>query len=175
MSNLTSANQARRDQVFELYAHLVRPIASGLKATLPANIDRADLTQSGNVALLDIAAHLEGYARTRIRGAMLDSIKGRGQIHDKYVGQLDGFSVTEFPEFSQPPKPSIEEQIDGKRRGQRVAAAIAVLPAQERRVIKEKLSGATILDIAKREKVSTRTVKRRNSDAITHLRAAMAA
>ena len=67
----------------EQYAPLVKRIAYQLVARLPANIMADDLIQSGMMGLLDamsrfqsgMGAQFETYAVTRIRGAMLDSLR----------------------------------------------------------------------------------------------------
>jgi RNA polymerase sigma factor FliA len=64
---------------------LVRILAARVLARLPGNsgIEMADLVQAGNVGLLQASrtyspntgAHLAGYARFRIRGEMLDTVR----------------------------------------------------------------------------------------------------
>lgn len=67
------------------YAPLVRKLALQLLARLPANVELDDLIQAGMIGLLDAArryqetadAQFETYAATRIRGAMLDELRGQ--------------------------------------------------------------------------------------------------
>ena len=67
------------------YAPLVRKLALQLLARLPASVELDDLIQAGMIGLLDAArryqetadAQFETYATTRIRGAMLDELRGQ--------------------------------------------------------------------------------------------------
>ena len=67
------------------YAPLVRKLALQLLARLPASVELDDLIQAGMIGLLDAVrryqetadAQFETYATTRIRGAMLDELRGR--------------------------------------------------------------------------------------------------
>ncbi|GMV01723.1 MAG: RNA polymerase sigma factor FliA [Burkholderiaceae bacterium] len=73
-----------RDAVVERYGPMVRRIASQLAAKLPANVDPADLAQAGMIGLLDAlsryetghGAQFETFAMQRVRGAMLDELRG---------------------------------------------------------------------------------------------------
>lgn len=73
------------DQLVAQYIPLVRRLALQMVARLPANIQLEDLTQAGLMGLLDAIrryekmpdAQFETYATTRIRGAMLDELRGQ--------------------------------------------------------------------------------------------------
>ncbi|HLR78924.1 MAG TPA: RNA polymerase sigma factor FliA [Burkholderiaceae bacterium] len=73
------------DQLVARYAPLVRRLAMQMAARLPANVEFDDLTQAGLMGLLDAIrryqsmpdAQFETYATTRIRGAMLDELRGQ--------------------------------------------------------------------------------------------------
>lgn len=73
------------DQLIAQYLPLVRRLALQMAARLPANIQFDDLTQAGLMGLLDAIrryeknpdAQFETYATTRIRGAMLDELRGQ--------------------------------------------------------------------------------------------------
>lgn len=73
------------DQLVAQYIPLVRRLAMQMAARLPANIQLDDLTQAGLMGLLDAIrryekmpdAQFETYATTRIRGAMLDELRGQ--------------------------------------------------------------------------------------------------
>jgi RNA polymerase sigma factor (sigma-70 family) len=79
------AKMRQRERVFAAYKYLVQPIAAAVKRTLPASIELDDLVQEGLKGLWTAAgkfrrkqaATFEFYVRTKIRGAMLDSVKGR--------------------------------------------------------------------------------------------------
>ena len=64
---------------------LVRKLALQLLARLPASVELDDLARAGMIGLLDAVrryqetadAQFETYATTRIRGAMLDELRGQ--------------------------------------------------------------------------------------------------
>ncbi|CAM5790266.1 RNA polymerase sigma factor FliA [Castellaniella caeni] len=72
-------------QLIAQYAPLVRRQALGLIGRLPASVELDDLMQAGMIGLLDAVrryqeqpeAQFETYAITRIRGAMLDELRGQ--------------------------------------------------------------------------------------------------
>lgn len=73
------------DQLVAQYIPLVRRLALQMLARLPANIQLEDLTQAGLMGLLDAIrryekipdVQFETYATTRIRGSMLDELRGQ--------------------------------------------------------------------------------------------------
>lgn len=73
------------DQLIAQYAPLVRRQALALIGRLPASVELDDLMQAGMMGLLDAVrryqqqadAQFETYAVTRIRGAMLDELRGQ--------------------------------------------------------------------------------------------------
>lgn len=73
----------RRDQVVLEHLPLVRAIAGRIHETLPVHIDVEDLTHAGIVGLIDAAnkfnpekmVAFSSYAKHRIRGAILDSLR----------------------------------------------------------------------------------------------------
>ncbi len=76
--------RAPKDRVIEQHIPLVKKLAYQLKARLPANVEVDDLIQAGMIGLLDAinryedthGAQFETYAVQRIRGAMLDELRG---------------------------------------------------------------------------------------------------
>jgi RNA polymerase sigma factor for flagellar operon FliA len=73
-----------RESVVERYGQMVRRAAAQLIARLPANVDIDDLVQAGMIGLLDAVsrydatqgAQFETFAMQRVRGAMLDELRG---------------------------------------------------------------------------------------------------
>lgn len=73
-----------KEQYVAQYAPLVRRIAHHLAAKLPSSVQVDDLIQAGLIGLLDALGHydatqgamFETYATQRIRGAMLDELRG---------------------------------------------------------------------------------------------------
>lgn len=72
------------DQFVMKHMPLVKAIAAGIRRNLPAHVDLDDLVQAGALGLLDAARKydagkkvlFETYAKFRIRGAILDSLRG---------------------------------------------------------------------------------------------------
>jgi RNA polymerase sigma factor for flagellar operon FliA len=73
-----------RESAVRQYGPAVRRAAAQLAARLPANVDIDDLVQAGMIGLLDAitrydashGAQFETFAMQRVRGAMLDELRG---------------------------------------------------------------------------------------------------
>lgn len=73
-----------QDSVVERYGPMVRRLASQLIGRLPASVEYDDLVQAGMIGLFDAlsryepdrGAQFETFAMQRIRGAMLDELRG---------------------------------------------------------------------------------------------------
>ena len=71
-------------ETIERYGPMVRRVASQLIARLPANVEMDDLVQAGMIGLFDalsryeanMGAQFETFAMQRVRGAMLDELRG---------------------------------------------------------------------------------------------------
>ena len=80
----TSHGTLDRDTAVERYRPMVVRVARQLAAKLPANVDSDDLAQAGMIGLLDAmtryepgqGAQFETFAMQRVRGAMLDELRG---------------------------------------------------------------------------------------------------
>jgi RNA polymerase sigma factor for flagellar operon FliA len=80
----TARGTLERSAAVERYAPLVRRLASQLIARLPANVELDDLVQAGMIGLMDAlsryesghGAQFETFAMQRIRGAMIDELRG---------------------------------------------------------------------------------------------------
>jgi RNA polymerase sigma factor for flagellar operon FliA len=80
----TARGTLDRSAAVERYAPLVRRIASQMIAKLPANVELDDLIQAGMIGLIDAlsryetghGAQFETFATQRIRGAMIDELRG---------------------------------------------------------------------------------------------------
>jgi RNA polymerase sigma factor FliA len=83
-----AAATATRDELVAKHAALVRRLASQLLARLPSSVDIDDLIQAGMIGLLDAigrfeaghGAQFETFAMQRIRGAMLDELRGNDWV-----------------------------------------------------------------------------------------------
>lgn len=104
------------------YAPLVKRIAYQLAARLPSSVDVDDLVQAGMLGLLDAfnfydqnqGAQFETYATQRIRGAMLDELRGADwaprSVRKQAREIAQAISVLE----QQMGKPPSEQQIAGQ-------------------------------------------------------------
>lgn len=78
----TASGKPDKDQQLERYLPLVKRLAFQMAAKLPANVEVDDLIQNGLIGLMDalnrfqeMGAQFETYATSRIKGAMLDSLR----------------------------------------------------------------------------------------------------
>jgi RNA polymerase sigma factor for flagellar operon FliA len=80
----TSRGTLDRQAAINQYGQLVRRVAAQLIAKLPANVEMDDLVQAGMIGLFDAlsryqadqGAQFETFAMQRVRGAMLDELRG---------------------------------------------------------------------------------------------------
>ncbi len=80
----TARGTLDRSAAVKHYAPLVRKLASQMIARLPSNVELDDLVQAGMIGLMDAlsryetghGAQFETFATQRIRGAMLDELRG---------------------------------------------------------------------------------------------------
>jgi RNA polymerase sigma factor for flagellar operon FliA len=104
---LDGAKEAR-DILMIHYSPLVKYVASRVGTGLPANVEQADLVSYGIFGLIDALEKFEPdrnikfetYAIPRIRGAIIDELRGLDWVprsvrfkhreHDKAVGELEG-------------------------------------------------------------------------------------
>lgn len=163
--------RANRDQIFAIYEHLVRPIVRSIARMLPSRFDPDDLEQIGRLALLDAAAGFEKYVRMRVRGAILDAVRG-----PNYTAALQR-SIDECPDIGAPN--SLDDDIDRERKRERqrlrLEAAIAGLPAKQAEVVQEMLTGIRPGQVAERSDCSIRTIQRLTRPGFAALRLALAA
>ncbi|HGG60146.1 MAG TPA: RNA polymerase sigma factor FliA [Gammaproteobacteria bacterium] len=81
---MLALNYTDDEDVLSRYAPLVKKIALHLQARFPASVQLDDLIQAGMIGLLNAAksfqagkgAKFETWAGTRIRGAMIDEVRG---------------------------------------------------------------------------------------------------
>ena len=80
----TARGTLERRAAVERYAPMVRRVAAQMIARLPANVEMDDLVQAGMMGLMDAltryesghGAQFETFAMQRIRGAMIDELRG---------------------------------------------------------------------------------------------------
>jgi RNA polymerase sigma factor (sigma-70 family) len=133
----------RRDLLIEEHLPMVAPIARRLAELLPPIFEFDDLLQTGNLALVQAAtryrpaahggAPFSSYARQRIRGAMLDSVrKGTRRGRDRDVAIINQPIDEEYtPGVISEPEAACDRAAVRKR----VLRAIADLPDAQRRVL----------------------------------------
>lgn len=141
----------RRDALVAEHLELVEIIARGVARSLPPSFDIEDFIGEGGLALLQAAdayhpsAHggtpFSAFARQRIRGAMLDSVRRRHYAENTRPSIEDVPEVIVFD--------PIERSIDARRLRREVSRAISWLSNEERGVLElyygpEELSLAAI-------------------------------
>lgn len=80
----TSQGTLDRRSAIERYGPMVRRVAAQMVAKLPSNVEMDDLVQAGMIGLMDAmtryeasqGAQFETFAMQRVRGAMLDELRG---------------------------------------------------------------------------------------------------
>lgn len=129
--------RAAHDALVVAHIPLVRQIALRVCQSLPPSFELDDLIAEGFVALIRSATRFRpakhggtpfsAYARQRVRGAMLDSVKRRHYAENTRpsIDEESGGSV----------EPSVEISIDQARTRKRVRDAISWLPDEQREVI----------------------------------------
>ena len=101
------------DQFVMKHMPLVKAIAAGIRRNLPAHVDLEDLVQAGALGLLDAARKydagkkvlFETYAKYRIRGAILDSLRGA----DSGLARISGNGKRKW----KPPRGRLPPNLDG--------------------------------------------------------------
>ena len=88
MSTYTAKGQLQRDAMISQYSPLVRKLAHHMIAKLPPSVEVDDLIQVGMIGLADALSRYEAsqgvqfetFATQRIRGAMLDELRGNDYL-----------------------------------------------------------------------------------------------
>lgn len=84
--------RSERDALIQKHIHLVQPIAERVKEHLPPSFDLEDLISEGYIGLITAAARyrprshgrtpFSAFARMRIRGAIIDSVRRRAWLEN---------------------------------------------------------------------------------------------
>jgi RNA polymerase sigma factor (sigma-70 family) len=127
---------ARRDALVEQYLPLVRPIAEGIARSVPDSFDIDDLVQAGAIGLLRAATRYReetgvpfpAYAKKVVRGAILDSVRGRNWTEATQSEPLE-----EAPEPAL--APVIDISIDRQKHLEKVRVAVRNLDPRKQKVI----------------------------------------
>jgi RNA polymerase sigma factor (sigma-70 family) len=136
--------RAKRDALIAAHLDLVPSIARQIARQLPTAFELDDLIQTGNLALCTAAARyrpsehagapFSAFARQRIRGAILDSVRRRHYANST-MGALEDAAEPAAPNV-------IETEIDRGRLRKKVEKALAQLPAREREILEAYYSPA---------------------------------
>lgn len=137
---------ARRNALVEHHLSLVRSIAAGIKLTLPPSFDLDDLIATGNLALVRAADRYRprehggtpfgAYARFRVRGAILDSVRRRHYEENTRNSIDSAMSAAAVRGVAaHRVNPVIETEIDAGRLRRRLAHEIAYLDPPQQAVI----------------------------------------
>lgn len=189
----------KRDGLAGAHLGLVVSIAKRLHALLPSTFDLDDLINVGNVALVEAAAKYDpemhngtpfsAFARTPIRGAMLDSVRkiecdgsNRRALRPKLVsidevpdGNIDSRKSTELARGLQrvATHPSAPGAIDRARLNQTVSNAIMFLALDEAACLQEWYADdePTVRKVATRMGLTIPATKALHERAIAALRA----
>lgn len=112
---------AAREHLVLTYGPLVRYVVSRLNITLPPSLERADLVGFGTIGLIDAIARFDldrgltfqTYAVTRIRGAILDELRGLDWVPRAVRGAMrDIDRATAVFEQEHGREPTIEDLVD---------------------------------------------------------------
>jgi RNA polymerase sigma factor (sigma-70 family) len=126
-----------RNGLVVAHLHLIEPIARRIWLTLPRAFLLEDLVGAGRLGLLEAArryapadhggAPFSAYARPRIRGSILDSVR-RGAFREAHRASIE--------DSAEPAALMLTEAaVDRDALGLRVAAALRALPDLQRRVL----------------------------------------
>jgi RNA polymerase sigma factor (sigma-70 family) len=171
----------RRDELVREHLTLVASIARGIKRRLPPSFDLDDLIAIGNVALMHAAGIYRPqqhggcpfpvFARTRIRGAILDGARRRNWVENTRAALP--LQICDAEACITNAVQVIDEAIDLRRRAARVAEALARLPVEQQRVLEEYYSAwqPTLTQVAQRLGLSRHQVGHQHRAALAALRA----
>lgn len=171
---LTSQRRRRRDRLIESHLHLVAPIASRIHAGLPASFDLLDLASAGTMGLIDAAernncsgardrkAMFTSYARHKIRGAMLDSIR-RGKFLDATHQPIEAAIRIKV-------EPSAPHDLQRAERKRAICAAFRSLSQREARLLYSRYwEGSTLAEIAAEMGISKTVAGRLHRQALAKI------
>lgn len=136
---------------------LVQQLAKMLRLRVPPCFDLEDLIQEGRLGLLDAISKFDAelgvpfaaYARRRILGAMLDSMR-RNHWIDATMQSIFADEPGDDRVYRHEPShtPDYESEIDAKRRAAEIRGAVVQLPPREKLVIEEHYySERTLLEV----------------------------
>lgn len=144
-SSYARENLVKRDKLVIDYLSLVKYVVGKLMVYLPAFIDKEDLAEYGIIGLIDAAEKYDPkkdtkfgtYAISRIRGAVLDYLRGQDwlprSMRDKATMVRDTYN-------------SLEQKLNRPPRSDEMAAILKINPAEWDRLLLE-ISFGTFLSL----------------------------
>ena len=184
-------------EIVTQHLHLVHGVVHRLARRLPPNVERDDLVAAGTFGLVEALQRNQGdeggtfawYARTRIRGAVVDELRAQDWLSrrardratsDKAAGGLgaafvsleDAGLASESGELASSVDPAAEAEAKSDRRA--LTRALERLPDRERQVITmHYFEGAKLKTIGASLGVSEPRVSQLHARAIAQLRIIM--
>jgi RNA polymerase sigma factor for flagellar operon FliA len=166
-------------------------VVGRLARRLPANVERDDLLAAGIFGLVDSLRRnggdgghaFEGYARTRIRGAVVDELRAQDWLSRRARAASEvGASVVSIEDVGNDDEPCLTGDDDpaaafeARCLGRSLARALQQLPERERRVVgRHYFEGARLKDIGAELGVSEPRISQLLGRAIERLRAILLA
>lgn len=90
-----TAGRAAKESLVLDHVHLVRHVLGRVTASLPSGVDRENLEGAGLVGLVEAAERFDpakgefaGFAKRRIRGAMIDELRRNSQLNQSLFQRL---------------------------------------------------------------------------------------
>ena len=178
-----SAKRDKRDALVSQHLGLVRAIAVRLAASLPPCFAVEDLIGAGNIALLGVAERYDArlndnfvaYARTRIRGAMLDSVKRKAWTNAT-MEPLESPAPANDAEVMRERAevvvfPSVDADLDRATLDANLWRAVSYLPPRLRTIVELTYrEGLTAAEIGVRFGVNASRIRQRKAEALEQLR-----
>jgi RNA polymerase sigma factor for flagellar operon FliA len=185
----------------EKHLVLVNQVVSRFMRKLPANVDRGDLVAAGMYGLVtslernggDDGATFEGYAKMRIRGAILDELRAQDWLSrrarsaateqvDGYAGPTALVGLDDVGEgergdgLADRDSPDALARLEALGTRHALEAAVAQLPAREQAIVSQHyFEGVRLKDIGKQLGVSEPRISQLHSRALGRLRELLAA
>ena len=204
MTTTNNANEARRATSADVEKHLglVHQVVARFMRKLPANIDRGDLLAAGMYGLVtsiernggDEGDTFAGYAKMRIRGAILDELRSQDWLSRRarwaandqattagvyngpvaLVGLEDVNDSERSASLADDSTPSALAMLEAIGTSDELRAAVEQLPERERMIVaKHYFEGMRLKDLGKLLGVSEPRISQLHSRAIGRLREAL--
>lgn len=133
-----SQKKARREALILDHMNIVLPIARHISKGLPPSFELDDLVQAGHLGLIDAADKYDdgqgvpfaAYARQRVRGEILDSVRRR-----KYVDATHDSIDDHTYDLKDTSLMDAEKLVEHREKVERIDRALEALTAREKVVI----------------------------------------